>query len=382
MSSFQRWFQFTSFFIYMVLLGSVYTYSIYRPYIISYYDIRYVVSGYPYMVSLAIFALTMAISSKYFLGQFIKPLIILATILTALGFGLASIAPSIGVFTLGYGVMVGIGVGLIYGLSLNTIIRLFTERIGLLSGIMLMGFGLSSVITSPLAQWVLSNYTLSTWFLVLAVLSIVIGTINLLGPSYDRQPLPQKTTVQEPYLGLLGLFTVSAFTGLMMIGLSGTIGSQIYNFSATQVSVLVSLFAIGNAGARPLFGYLMDRFGFITSMLLINGVVAVATVLNLFNQGSSIAIFGMSYFIYWFSLGAWLAIMPLLVKRAVGTEKYSAVYGKVFIGYGIAAVGGTLFSGIILDAVSNTTFIYLGILGLLVVITGFSYYLNNQQVNN
>lgn len=382
MSSFQRWFQFTSFFIYMVLLGSVYTYSIYRPYIISYYDIRYVVSGYPYMVSLAIFALTMAISSKYFLGQFIKPLIILATILTALGFGLASIAPSIGVFTLGYGVMVGIGVGLIYGLSLNTIIRLFTERIGLLSGIMLMGFGLSSVITSPLAQWVLSNYTLSTWFLVLAVLSIVIGTINLLGPSYDRQPLPQKTTVQEPYLGLLGLFTVSAFTGLMMIGLSGTIGSQIYNFSATQVSVLVSLFAIGNAGARPLFGYLMDRFGFITSMLLINGVVAVATVLNLFNQGSSIAIFGMSYFIYWFSLGAWLAIMPLLVKKAVGTEKYSAVYGKVFIGYGIAAVGGTLFSGIILDAVSNTTFIYLGILGLLVVITGFSYYLNNQQVNN
>lgn len=382
MSSFQRWFQFTSFFIYMVLLGSVYTYSIYRPYIISYYDIRYVVSGYPYMVSLAIFALTMAISSKYFLGQFIKPLIILATILTALGFGLASIAPSIGVFTLGYGVMVGIGVGLIYGLSLNTIIRLFTERIGLLSGIMLMGFGLSSVITSPLAQWVLSNYTLSTWFLVLAVLSIVIGTINLLGPSYDRQPLPQKTTVQEPYMGLLGLFTVSAFTGLMMIGLSGTIGSQIYNFSATQVSVLVSLFAIGNAGARPLFGYLMDRFGFITSMLLINGVVAVATVLNLFNQGSSIAIFGMSYFIYWFSLGAWLAIMPLLVKKAVGTEKYSAVYGKVFIGYGIAAVGGTLFSGIILDAVSNTTFIYLGILGLLVVITGFSYYLNNQQVNN
>ena len=382
MSSFQRWFQFTSFFIYMVLLGSVYTYSIYRPFIISYYDIRYVVSGYPYMVSLAIFAMTMAISSKYFLGQYIKPLIILATILTALGFGLASIAPSIGVFTLGYGVMVGIGVGLIYGLSLNTIIRLFTERIGLLSGIMLMGFGLSSVITSPLAQWVLSNYTLSTWFLVLAVLSIVIGTINLLGPSYDRQPLPQKTTVQEPYLGLLGLFTVSAFTGLMMIGLSGTIGSQIYNFSATQVSVLVSLFAIGNAGARPLFGYLMDRFGFITSMLLINGVVAVATVLNLFNQGSSIAIFGMSYFIYWFSLGAWLAIMPLLVKKAVGTEKYSAVYGKVFIGYGIAAVGGTLFSGIILDAVSNTTFIYLGILGLLVVITGFSYYLNNQQVNN
>jgi MFS family permease len=144
----------------------------------------------------------------------------------------------------------------------------------------------------------------------------------------------------------------------------------------------VSVFALGNAGARPIFGYLMDRYGFIPSMLLINGLVAIATILNVLNQGSSIAVFGLNYFIYWFSLGAWLAIMPLLVKKAVGSEKYAAVYGKVFLGYGLAAIGGTLFSGIVLDALSNTTLIYLGILGIVVVITGFSYSIAKSKSYN
>lgn len=165
-----------------------------------------------------------------------------------------------------------------------------------------------------------------------------------------------------------------------MIGLSGFVGTQIYGFTGSQVSLLVSLFALGNAGARPIFGYLMDRYGFIPSMLLINGLVAVATMLNLLNQGSSIALFGISYFVYWFSLGAWLAMMPLFIKKTVGTAKYAAVYGKVFLGYGLAAIGGTLFSGIVLDALSTTTLIYVGILVLLALITGFSFYLRSTKL--
>jgi MFS family permease len=372
---------FGSYFILMLLMGSVYTYSIYRPFLLDDFGISVSASGYPYMASLAFFAVSMFVFSRFIRNEYLPRLLLAGTLLLSGGFYVSAIATNIWVFTLGYGVLVGIGVGILYSIALNSVARYFDTNIGVLSGVMLMAFGLSSVITSPLAQAFLSTNPLQAWFLLFALVTFVVGII----PLFLIQPIEFEADYEkssDPVVGFIVLFTLSTFVGLMMIGLSGFVGTQIYGFTGSQVSLLVSVFALGNAGARPIFGYLMDRYGFIPSMLLINGLVAIATILNVLNQGSSIALFGISYFVYWFSLGAWLAIMPLLVKKAVGTEKYAAVYGKVFLGYGLAAIGGTLFSGIVLDALSNTTLIYLGILGIVVVITGFSYSIAKSKSYN
>ncbi len=368
---------FGSYFILMLLMGSVYTFSIYRPFLLDEFDVSFSVSGYPYMASLAFYALSMFLFSRFIRNEYLPRLLLLGTLLLSSGFYISSIASTIWVFTLGYGVFVGTGVGILYSIALNSVARYFDSRIGILSGVMLMAFGLSSVITSPLAQAFLSSNSIQSWFLLFALVTFVAGIL----PFVLLQPIryePQYEPSNEPVMNFIILFSLSAFVGLMMIGLSGIVGTEIYGFTPSRISLLVSVFALGNAGARPIFGYLMDRYGFIVSMLLINGLVAIATMLNLFNQGSSIALFGISYFVYWFSLGAWLAIMPLLVKKAVGTTKYASVYGKVFLGYGIAAIGGTVFSGIILDTVSTTTFIYIGILALLLLITGFSYMIHKS----
>ena len=368
---------FGSYFILMLLMGSVYTFSIYRPFILDEFDVSFSVRGYPYMASLAFYALSMFLFSRFIRNEYLPRLLLLGTLLLSSGFYISSIASTIWVFTLGYGVFVGTGVGILYSIALNSVARYFDSRIGILSGVMLMAFGLSSVITSPLAQAFLSSNSIQSWFLLFALVTFVAGIL----PFVLLQPIryePQYEPSNEPVMNFIILFSLSAFVGLMMIGLSGIVGTEIYGFTPSRISLLVSVFALGNAGARPIFGYLMDRYGFIVSMLLINSLVAIATMLNLFNQGSSIALFGISYFVYWFSLGAWLAIMPLLVKKAVGTTKYASVYGKVFLGYGIAAIGGTVFSGIILDTVSTTTFIYIGILALLLLITGFSYIIHKS----
>ena len=368
---------FGSYFILMLLMGSVYTFSIYRPFLLDEFDVSFSVSGYPYMASLAFYALSMFLFSRFIRNEYLPRLLLLGTLMLSSGFYISSIASTIWIFTLGYGVFVGTGVGILYSIALNSVARYFDSRIGILSGVMLMAFGLSSVITSPLAQAFLSSNSIQSWFLLFALVTFVAGIL----PFVLLQPIryePQYEPSNEPVMNFIILFSLSAFVGLMMIGLSGIVGTEIYGFTPSRISLLVSVFALGNAGARPIFGYLMDRYGFIVSMLLINGLVAIATMLNLFNQGSSIALFGISYFVYWFSLGAWLAIMPLLVKKAVGTTKYASVYGKVFLGYGIAAIGGTVFSGIILDTVSTTTFIYIGILALLILITGFSYMIHKS----
>jgi MFS family permease len=73
-----------------------------------------------------------------------------------------------------------------------------------------------------------------------------------------------------------------------------------------------------------------------------------------------------SYGLFWFNLGAWLAIIPAAVSMKYGRERYAKQYGLFFTGYGIGAIIGTLLSGFIMDLFGNTTFIYLIILVLMI----------------
>jgi MFS transporter, OFA family, oxalate/formate antiporter len=370
---------FAAFFAIMLLLGSVYTYSVYRPFIIQFYNISLFESGLPYMASLAVFAVSMTAVGRVIQAQNIKKLLLLGSGFLSSGFLLSALAPNIWLFTLGYGGLVGIGVGIVYALALNIIPRIYTERIGLMSGLVLMAFGLSSSIVSPIAQSFLSNYSLQAWFLLFAVGTLVFANV----PSLFLQlkpDAPRERVESKGVLFFILFFTMASFVGLMIIGISAFIGTTVYNFDGGTVALLVSLFALGNAGARPVFGYLVDKIGFLKSSYIINALIVAASLFNLLNQGSNIAVFGFGYFLYWVSLGAWLAMMPLLTKRIFGTEQYASAYGKVYLGYGIAAILGTLFSGVILDLLGGPEWIYLGIILFAVVIAAMSFYIQKTYL--
>ena len=68
------------------------------------------------------------------------------------GYILAAYATHYLVFTLGYGVMVGAGVGILYGLPIQIIQTVYDEKQGVFVGLTLAGFGLSTVIVAPILQ--------------------------------------------------------------------------------------------------------------------------------------------------------------------------------------------------------------------------------------
>jgi MFS family permease len=113
----------------------------------------------------------------------------------------------------------------------------------------------------------------------------------------------------------------------------------------------------------------MDRFGFQKSAYLSLILTLLATVVNALNEGDSIVLYAIGYGIYWFSLGTWLSMMPSFIKLRYGKEAYASLYGKVFTAYGVSAIMGTLLSGVILDQLRNTAFIYYGI--IIIIFTAF-----------
>ena len=354
-------------FLSMLMMGSVYSYSVYRPFIENKYMISVTASGIPYMLSLFFYALSMYGFGKVMSGKNLKGLSLLGSILLTFGFGLSAMASNIFWFSIGYGLFMGVAVGIIYGLILTYIQNQFMHNTGLISGVMLFGFGLSSVFVAPLAQWILTIYSLNTLFIMLMLLSLSFSL-----PLYfliEETKTKIKARSNEPVFKIWRIFFLTTIIGLTAIGLTASIGIEEYKFNAGYVALLVASFAFLNAISRIIFGYLMDRFGFQKSAYLSLILTLLATVVNALNEGDSIVLYAIGYGIYWFSLGTWLSMMPSFIKLRYGKEAYASLYGKVFTAYGVSAIMGTLLSGVILDQLRNTAFIYYGI--IIIIFTAF-----------
>lgn len=352
----------------MLLIGSVYTYSVFRPFVEDRFTLNTLQSGLPYMLSLFFYALSMMLTGRILTTKNQRMILIIGILLIGLGWFLAGFASHFMIFLMGYGVMIGVGVGMVYGIPIKGIQDRFPLKKGLMTGLVLLGFGLSTLIVAPLSTYLIETYGLSQTFYIYAMIfMIVLVPISLiLGIHQDASEV---SNIQENQKILnvssikLYLYFVMATTiGLMMIGLSYYIGVTVYGFNPWSIALSMSLFAVMNGISRPIFGWLMDRKGFYYSVKLSLLLIISASVISIINQGTHLVLFMISYGLFWFNLGAWLAIIPAAVSMKYGRERYAKQYGLFFTGYGIGAIIGTLLSGFIMDLFGNTTYIYLIIL--------------------
>jgi MFS transporter, OFA family, oxalate/formate antiporter len=359
----------------MLLMGTVYSYSVFRVHIETLFDVGTLQSGLPYMTSLAFYALGVMVTGRFMKPSRLRGFVVIGTILIALGWFISGIAPSLGVLIFSYGVLIGSGVGIVYGIPIYIAQKQFPEKSGLITGIILLGFGMSPLITAPLVKVLIDLLTLQPAFIVFGAIFLVIQLpISFIyDTSIDEEVATSKVEIKhygiKPFKSIYILFVIASTIGLMMIGLSYQIGVVYYEFNVLEVTASLSFFAIMNGIARPIFGRLMDKKGFVFSVRLSLMLIGIASVIGILNQGNSLILFIMSFSLFWFNLGAWLAIVPAAVKSFYGMKLYSRVYGVMFTGYGVGAIIGTVVSGMIMDLLRWTTNLYM----LVLVLIGISF---------
>jgi MFS transporter, OFA family, oxalate/formate antiporter len=353
--------------LWMLLLGSVYMYTLYRVPLETILGMNTRLSGLPFMLSLASFSVGMFVTSQFVTIDHIKRYLYVGMSLFTTGLLLSVWMPNVFVFSLSYGVLMGLGVGAIYGIALMIVSLQDLKRQGFFSGLMLFFFGISSAILGPFASIHIENYGLESlffiYFIVSCILFLILGIYIKFMPKYEGQSV---TGIVKPWVKMFLLLTLMTLVTLTMIGLTGKIALEYYRYTPFQVSIIVSIFALSNALARPLFGVLFDKIGFKKSARISLIIVFAATLINIFNQGVNPVLFFIGYGIFWFTLGAWLAIIPLLVLKTYGVDAYTKTYGYVYLGYGLGAVIGTLLSSYMLDILKEPEYIYI-FLGLVLI---------------
>jgi MFS family permease len=185
----------------MLVMGSVYSYSVFRLPIEDYYNISSAQSGVPYMLSLFFYALFMGVSGKLLENTSHFKVMISGALFITLGWLLAFIGKNFVVLALGYGVFIGTGIGLIYGIPLMVITERYEKKKGLYLGLVLLGFGLSPFLTAPFMQWLLDSTGLHQTFLFMSLFTFAILMSLSLFYRHTKKSTNQKRPT--PFIGIL-----------------------------------------------------------------------------------------------------------------------------------------------------------------------------------
>ena len=353
-------------------LGSIYSWSVFVGPLATHYTAllgREVTASevlIPFSVFLACFALTMPLAGRFIDTRGPRAAVALGGLLTGLGWLSASVAPSVWMLYLLYGVVGGVGVGIAYGVPVAIASRWFPDRCGLAVGVTVAGFGMSALITATVAGYLMETAGVLMTFRIFGVAFaaiLLLCAVPLRFPPDGWQPPGCELSPagvaehgapggglgsmlrSRRFYGLWICYFIGCCAGLMAISIAKPVGTEVIGITGGFATLLVAFFAIFNGGGRPVFGSLTDHLHpgrvAVISFLLIGGASLAMWFVP------SVPVYVVSFAVLWGCLGGWLAIAPTATARYFGTTDYPRMYGVVFLAYGAGALAGPPFAGLI-----------------------------------
>jgi MFS family permease len=350
----------------------------------------------PYTVAIACFAVMMIPAGR--LQDKLGPRVVASAggVLTGVGLIIASFASptSIAPALFGFGLFAGTGFGLGYAAATPAAVKWFPpEKKGLITGLVVAGFGIAPVYIAPLSKELLANYGVPGAFRILGIAFLVVATAFaqfIKNPATPVQPqkkadgsAPAKAKVdatwrdmlKSPMFYMLYLQYVCAATaGLMIIGHMAKIVSVQSNNTIKIGFVFVALLAIFNASGRIIAGIISDYIGRVITIGLV--CIMQASAMFFFPSFSTIGAFILGSAVVGFSYGACLSLFPATTADQWGTKNMGLNYGVLFTAWGVGGVIGPTLAGKIADSTGSYTGAY-NIAGLLLmfafVLAMFSY---------
>ena len=287
-----------------------------------------------------------------------------------------------------YGGFTGLGVGIGYNVVLSCVNSWFPDKDGLVSGILLTGFGFSSLIIANAAEALLQVTTLSIVFRGLGILCggvMVLGSFFLRLPTADDTlPAPKKkavvsggqdyTTAQmlrRPTFWLYFLWNLCmSATGMLVINNAASIA--LFFGAAATIGLLVSIF---NSGGRLFIGMSMDKFGWKATMLIDNAVIISAGLLMVL--GNALGLFPLvmiGMLMAGVCYGGGVTIQASLVRTFYGSKNYAVNFSTCNLVMIPAAFIGPMISAALVDAAGGAfgpTFIMVVVMGFFSLVINF-----------
>lgn len=291
-------------------------------------------------------------------------LISIGTLLAGCSWILASQASTIGMLYLTYGVVGGLGTGIVYVGVVGQMVRWFPDRRGFAVGMVAAGYGMGAILTTFPISSALANQGLEKTLWQFGLIFAVIGVLAAQGlrspaaghtpPASGRAPLavgrdlaPRQMLRMPLFWLMFAMMTMMSTSGLMVTSQMATFSrdfgvANVMVFSLAALPLALTIDRLTNGLTRPFFGWISDRYGRENTMFCAFALEGVAMALWLMTRDNAVLFVLLSGLVF-FGWGEIFSLFPSTLTDTFGTEHATANYGWLYISQGIGSIlGGPL----------------------------------------
>lgn len=320
-----------------------------------------------------------------------------AAVLFFVGFFIASRANSLGSLYFGYGVLCGFGSGLVYNAVISTVSSWFPDKRGLISGILLMGFGISSFVVGKIYSAVTpAGEGVDAWrnsffvFGAIALVLLIVCGFFIIKPREEELKsllknggAKKNNAISEVDFKTVDMVRTSSFwlyfvwavllsaAGLALISQASGVATEVGpNVAAGTIATVVGLISVFNGIGRVIFGGMFDKIGRAKTMLVITIAFIVSVgilVLALMQKSFPLIVAG--FICTGFSYGGINPTNSAFISAFYGQKYFPVNFSIINMNLLVSSFGSTI-AGILYDNSGSflSTFIAMIAAGVLALV--------------
>lgn len=331
-----------------------------------------------------------------------KKVILVGGLLFGGGMILSGFATSVGFLVFSYGIVLGLGTGMVYGCTISNSIKFFPDKRGLVGGVTTAAYGLSSVIIPPIANGLINKSGVTSAFIIIGIAFLVI----ICAASFFIEKCPSdfvpagwtpkalnvgrslkndkdwKGMLASPLFYVMILLLISgAFAGLMCTSQASPIAQKMVGLSAAAATTVVSILALFNTGGRIFAGYISDKIGRINTLAVASLLSVAGLTLLYFSGENTVVTFYIGISVIGLSFGSLMGVFPGFTADQFGAKNNSVNYGIMFIGFALAGYfGPSIMKNVYsTDGSYQRAFVIAAVFGITGFILTFVYKLANKK---
>lgn len=325
----------------LLFLGIIYAWSIFVPALEEEFGWSRSETALAFSLCISMFCLGGLVSGLASKRLPFRRIVAACALFLGAGFILASRADSLAEMYLGYSGLVGLGVGMGYNAILSNMLRWFPDKTGIVSGLMLMGFGAGALVLGPLCHRLLNSAGWRETFFAFGIAYAVL----YLAASFLINPPPADAVFPQPRGGkktresggevsagqmlrrksfyiYFAWAVIMNGIGMALIGHASSIAQEL-GIAAAAAAVLTGIISMANGLGRMLGGFCFDLFGRKTLMRGASvGVILYAGLLLVCLRTGDSALVTLIFIISGLCYGLGVIAHSAVIASFYGTRNY------------------------------------------------------------
>ena len=344
-----------------VCLGSVYAWSYFQKPLVETYGWSNTQVAWTFSLAIGFLGVSAAVGGALLPKFGPRKLAVIGSLLFSAGYFLSALAlhlRSLPLLWLGYGVVGGIGLGLGYVTPVATASKWFPDKKGLVTGMVVMGFGFGALLMSKLIAPALDSAFPHQFPTIFAGIGLILGVIGLVSSSFLRNPpdtaislASDKNTlphlVSRQFFLMWLVFFCNIVAGIAIISFQSPLLQDLWKKSnpllspatlAAYGATLIAVSSVFNGLGRFSWGGMSDRFGQLNTfrIMLATQVIAFVGLMLTVNPWLFAALICYILLCY----GGGFGVMPSFVLNTFGPGLMAGLYGCILTAWSAGGIVG------------------------------------------